>query len=796
MYLHIPLYLGQYPNMLAPQLTGRLLSVVDDNLNIQNLLKQCDEEGPSQNALVPAFHCMHTPGGPLKYSLEGHQFAIFGFKLTPDLRYIVSVSNKFITWDVSTSDLVREVSPGVSGLMMDVAISPDNRFIAAYTSNNEIILLNALISELTVIKNPFRPTESIIGLVLLDSRLIVYGKFEWTIYNTSGKMLQMNKSNFVHQPILSIQMTTIQDYSIINWSGDASVDTSMILSTSKGGIKIPALTFHSAIVLNKQQTKVWVCPTSSSNRIAMYKIENNKWEQCLQYEEKSTSFLQLSLSMDESYVIGTFHSGFHLWKTSTSNIGEAKESNILFQLPYGIYNVSKGINKSSSCVLSAKNQYGIAGIRKDLYIWDVKTGNLVKTLAAHFGRILDVQPLSLGRMNTVITSSIDRTVKVWNINNIFGQVHQINRHELQIDAVSLSTSAGIAVTVTRNCIGVWDLLKGKLKTKLADSPLGAIITHALVSSNGKNVLAIESGFVIHWDLETEKVIHKCEQDNVKQIFFYDQEQKSLVVSTKGTGLNAKVICKARSFPDGIIQFEFEVPYKYFKDIVLTSDSRFFVAYGLEKSKDTFFVYKTSNGELSHKFLVKYPSLNAKSPMLSNIFPMQERPGQIVVVDQEKGNIIDVVNKKFVRSIRNWYGESDKSGRYGVYAPSKGGLDLIDLRTGNVKRQLIPKIAEGIFNIICKFNETNEYVLYYHSGRKTLRVFRVLDGEMIANYRVPSDLSSIQSTTDGNNVALGMVDGSLTVLTIADTSKPDMKGYLKTLPSRAKIQNANSVLNNI
>ena len=31
------------------------------------------------------------------------------------------------------------------------------------------------------------------------------------------------------------------------------------------------------------------------------------------------------------------------------------------------------------------------------------------------------------------------------------------------------------------------------------------------------------------------------------------------------------------------------------------------------------------------------------------------------------------------------------------------------------------------------------MLYYHSGRKTLRVFRVADGEMIANYRVPSDL---------------------------------------------------------
>ena len=52
----------------------------------RNLLRQCDEEGLVQNALVPTYHCMHTPGGPLKYSLEGHQFAVFGFKLTSDFR--------------------------------------------------------------------------------------------------------------------------------------------------------------------------------------------------------------------------------------------------------------------------------------------------------------------------------------------------------------------------------------------------------------------------------------------------------------------------------------------------------------------------------------------------------------------------------------------------------------------------------------------------------------------------------------------------------------------------------------
>ena len=50
--------LGQYPDMLSPQLVGRLLSEMDNNRNIRNLLHQCDVEGPAQNALVPTYHCM------------------------------------------------------------------------------------------------------------------------------------------------------------------------------------------------------------------------------------------------------------------------------------------------------------------------------------------------------------------------------------------------------------------------------------------------------------------------------------------------------------------------------------------------------------------------------------------------------------------------------------------------------------------------------------------------------------------------------------------------------------------
>ena len=39
-------------------------------------------------------HSLEAPGGPLKYSLDGHDFAVFGCALTTDQRYVISTSTR------------------------------------------------------------------------------------------------------------------------------------------------------------------------------------------------------------------------------------------------------------------------------------------------------------------------------------------------------------------------------------------------------------------------------------------------------------------------------------------------------------------------------------------------------------------------------------------------------------------------------------------------------------------------------------------------------------------------------
>lgn len=99
------------------------------------------------------------------------------------------------------------------------------------------------------------------------------------------------------------------------------------------------------------------------------------------------------------------------------------------------------------------------------------------------------------------------------------------------------------------------------------------------------------------------------------------------------------------------------------------------------------------------------------------------------------------------------------------------------------KTFIPKVAEGVFTVVCMFTDGDEYVLYYHSGKKTLRVFRTSNTDMIANYRMQAELTAIKSTTDGKGLVLGTVDGCLSVFAIADPEKEETFKILADLPSR-------------
>lgn len=124
---------------------------------------------------------------------------------------MVSISTRFITWDLSTSDLQRDVNPGIEGIMQQLILSPDNKWAAAYTNNNQSVLLNMLSSEFVIIENPFEEGEQVTGVFLLNQKydkgcrvskiefilkrnslfsLYINTKRKWTRYDMRGKFLE------------------------------------------------------------------------------------------------------------------------------------------------------------------------------------------------------------------------------------------------------------------------------------------------------------------------------------------------------------------------------------------------------------------------------------------------------------------------------------------------------------------------------------------------------------------------------------------------------------------------------
>nr|CAD7425562.1 unnamed protein product [Timema monikensis] len=332
---------------------------------------------------------------------------------------------------------------------------------------------------------------------------------------------------------------------------------------------------------------------------------------------------------------------------------------------------------------------------KNLYVWSMANGALVKVLDAHFGRIISLEPLTIGNWNSdfnpylhVIDSRVNCESDTFD--DMTTKAEEVNPH--------------LRGGRVENHLG-----KTTPNSPDRDSNLDLPVLSSR-AQHDKRISQLrhrESGNVLIWNRLTEQVLFKEEQPGIKQIILLENGMRFLAISR---------------------------PPSVGEDIL-------------------------------------------------SMVPMPHKPNLVALIDPDKGSILDIRSKRIVRTIPKWGGSCTKDGKYGLYAPSRGGLELLELKKGHLVKTFIPKVAEGVFTVICMFNKTDEYVLYYHSGKKTLRVFRTSDTQMIANFRVQAELSAVESTEDGTGIVLGTVDGCLSVLAIADPAKPSMREYLAALPSR-------------
>lgn len=92
--------------------------------------------------------------------------------------------------------------------------------------------------------------------------------------------------------------------------------------------------------------------------------------------------------------------------------------------------------------------------------------------------------------------------------------------------------------------------------------------------------------------------------------------------------------------------------------------------------------------------------------------------------------------------------------------------------------LIPKVAEGVFDVDTLITENDKHVIYYHSGRRTIRAFRLEDGKKIADYKSTAKVRCMVCSQDSKNLIIGCEDGTVNMLIIADPEEEDYVNYLR------------------
>lgn len=183
-----------------------------------------------------------------------------------------------------------------------------------------------------------------------------------------------------------------------------------------------------------------------------------------------------------------------------------------------------------------------------------------------------------------------------------------------------------------------------------------------------------------WNRVTEQVLYKDDQPGIQQITLLDNGEKCLVVScpnlsnanqmSEDQKLTAKAI--VRSIPDGEILYKFEYAVKSvagvpFRCAVVSADGSLIITATIDKTnKDALSVYSTENGSHLHKVTLRGSGVKE----MLTVIALPHKSSQVAVVSIDKASIIDIKNKKNIRSVPKWDGTSTKDGKFGLYAPTR------------------------------------------------------------------------------------------------------------------------------
>lgn len=115
-------------------------------------------------------------------------------------------------------------------------------------------------------------------------------------------------------------------------------------------------------------------------------------------------------------------------------------------------------------------------MKSTVYIFEIEWGELKASFDSHFGRILVMKSLSTGSggTNYIITTGMDKTTKVWNLQNAREKSIAIAQLDKLIEMMHISSETQIIMAQSRTQLSLFDMRTGLVVGQLSANPHGSI----------------------------------------------------------------------------------------------------------------------------------------------------------------------------------------------------------------------------------------------------------------------------------------------------------------------------------
>ncbi|MEG4349262.1 WD40 repeat domain-containing protein [Microcoleus sp. LAD1_D3] len=158
--------------------------------------------------------------------------------------------------------------------------------------------------------------------------------------------------------------------------------------------------------------------------------------------------------------------------------------------------------------ISPGNTILVGGSWKKIWVWDLQTGALIRSIEGHSHWVLSVAISPGGSI--LVSGGADKTIKVWNLKT--GQViRTLNGHSSWITAVAIAAHGKIVSGSADKTIKIWELNTGKLSKTIKNEKELFCVLSLCISHDGKVIACGSTNNIITlWNLDSGQLIRSIE----------------------------------------------------------------------------------------------------------------------------------------------------------------------------------------------------------------------------------------------------------------------------------------------